>query len=123
MRDDFNLMRDLLDNQMVDPQQRPVGRVDGVTVLLRDGEPPRILALESGFPVLMRRLHPRLGAWASKVAARINPGVTVPCRIPMEAVRDVGLDVEVDVRHETTDLLNWERRLRDGIVRRIPGGN
>jgi hypothetical protein len=123
MRDAFNLMRDLLDNQMVDPEQRPVGRVDGVTALIRDGEPPRILSLESGFPVLMRRLHPRLGEWAFKLAARISQGVPVPCRISMDTVRDIGLDVEVDVRFETTDLLHWERRLREKIVRRIPGGN
>ncbi|MHC5935237.1 hypothetical protein [Nostoc sp.] len=43
-----------------------------------------------------------------------------PFRIPWSKVRDVGIDVEVDV--EATPALAYEKWLRDRIIARIPGG-
>ncbi|MBD1845553.1 hypothetical protein H6F89_19485 [Cyanobacteria bacterium FACHB-63] len=45
----MNLVRDVLDNQIVDRNQTKMGKVDGIVFELRDGQPPRLLYLESGF--------------------------------------------------------------------------
>ena len=45
-----------------------------------------------------------------------------PVRIPFSKVRDVGIDVEVDVEAEETPALAYEQWLRENIIKRIPGG-
>lgn len=56
----MDIIRDVLDNQLVDRHQRKMGRVDGIVVELQEGQPPRLAYLEVGFPVLARRIHPHL---------------------------------------------------------------
>ena len=36
----MDLARDLLDVQLIDPRQRPIGRVDGILLEVRPGQPP-----------------------------------------------------------------------------------
>ncbi|AUB38217.1 hypothetical protein COO91_04182 [Nostoc flagelliforme CCNUN1] len=45
-----------------------------------------------------------------------------PFQIPWSKVRDVGIDVEVEVEPEATPALEYEKWLRDRIIARIPGG-
>ena len=45
---DVDLVRDLLDKQLVDRRHEPMGRVDGVVLTFADGEQPRVTSLESG---------------------------------------------------------------------------
>ncbi len=111
----LDLVRDVLDTQMLDELRDPMGRVDGLVLELRDGAPPRLAFIEMGGVVLARRIHPRLGAWLARVR-----GVT-PFRIPWERVRNVGLDVEVDICRDDTPAMTIECWLRDHIVRHIPG--
>src|SRR5437762_7806215 len=66
----MDLVRDLLDAQLVDRQDRQIGRVDGVLLEVRDGEPPRVAAMEVGAITLARRLHPALGRWLRRFAIR-----------------------------------------------------
>lgn len=118
----MDLIRDVLDNQLVDRHQRKLGKVDGIVVELREGQPPRLAYLEIGVTTLARRLHPRLQAWAKAVLERWGAKQSQPCRIPWSKVRDVGIDVEVDVEAEHTSALAYEQWLREQVIRRIPGG-
>ena len=59
----MNLTRDILDQQVVDRAGQRLGKVDGVILELRDGEPPRVAAIEIGPVTLTRRIHPRLAEW------------------------------------------------------------
>src|SRR5579885_1538406 len=108
----MNLIRDVLDNQLVDPSQRRMGKVDGIIVQLEKNRPPRVVYLEAGTATKLRRFHARLGKWAE----RRWPAY----RIPWNKVRDVGVDIEVDVRAEDTPLLRFEKRARKFLLR-IPG--
>ena len=54
------MIRDVLDKQLVDRQQRKMGKVDGIVVELRDGKPPRLAYITVGATTLAQRLHPRL---------------------------------------------------------------
>lgn len=118
----MDLIRDVLDNQIVDRNQRKMGKVDGIVIELRDGEPPRLAYLEVGMPTLARRVHPRLQHWVAAVQRMWGAKQSEPFRIPFSKVRDVGIDVEVDLEAEETPALAYEQWLRENIIKQIPGG-
>lgn len=113
----MDVIRDVLDNQIVDRNQNKMGKVDGIVLEIGDDGPPRLAFLEVGSATLARRLNRRLGDW---LAARTRRWGT-PFRIPWSQVRDVGIDVEVDLDADETPALALERRLRERVVGRIPG--
>ena len=108
----MGLIRDVLDAELVDRNHRRLGKVDGIVAELRPGQPPQLKFIESGWPVKARRIHPRLGAWI----ARYCP----VHRIPWTKIRDIGVDIKVDVDGARSGMLSFERRLRR-ILLRIPG--
>jgi sporulation protein YlmC with PRC-barrel domain len=119
----MDVIRDVLDNQLVDRNQRKMGKVDGIVVELREGKPPRLAYLEVGLPVLARRLHPRLEHWITAIENKWGAKHSEPVRIPWSKVQDIGIDVDVNVEAEETAILAWEKWLREKVIKRIPGGN
>jgi hypothetical protein len=117
----IHLIHDVLDAQLLDRTQRKMGRVDGVVVELRDGEPPRVVELLVGGSVLAERIGGWMVALTGLVARalRIAPAVT---RIPFDAVRVIGSCVEVDVDAASTPAMRTESWLDEHIVCRVPGG-
>jgi sporulation protein YlmC with PRC-barrel domain len=118
----MDLVRDMLDKQLVDRKERRLGKVDGIVLSLAPGEPPKVAALEVGPLVLARRLSPRAERWTAALISRLGAPRDAHCRIPWSKVRDIGLDVEVDVPIEETMLHVWQRWLRRVFIGRIPGG-
>ncbi|MDF5710340.1 MAG: hypothetical protein PUP90_22390 [Nostoc sp. S4] len=119
----MNLIRDVLDNQLVDRNQREMGKVDGIIIQLRDGEPPRLAYIEIGMTTLARRIHPRLANWVGIIAQKWGAKQSQPLIIPWSKVLDVGIDVDVDLEAEATPALAYEKWLRDRIIKKIPGQN
>jgi sporulation protein YlmC with PRC-barrel domain len=119
----MDLIRDVLDNQIVDRHQRKMGKVDGIVVELRDNAPPRLAYIEIGMPTLARRIHPKLQQWTIALQTKWGAKLTKPYRIDWSKIRDVGIDVEVDVKAETTPALGYEQWLRDHLIGKIPGAN
>jgi hypothetical protein len=115
------MIRDVLDKQLVDRQQRKMGKVDGIVVELRDGKPPRLAYITVGATTLAQRLHPRLAQWLAALARQWGIGRGEPFRILWSQVRDIGIDVEVDLDVEQTPVLAWERWLSKHVIGRIPG--
>ena len=118
----MDIIRDVLDNQLVDRNQRKMGKVDGIVMELQDGQPPRLAYIEVGVTTLTKRLNPRLAGLVGAIAAKWGAKQSEPFRIPWSKVRDIGIDVEVDVEAEATPALGYEKWLRDRIIARIPGG-
>ncbi|MEH2405736.1 divalent metal cation transporter [Nostoc sp.] len=58
----------------------------------------------------------------ASIASKWGAKQSEPFRIPWSKVRDIGIDVEVDVEAEATPALDYEKWLRDHIIARIPGG-
>jgi hypothetical protein len=119
----IDVVRDVLDQQVLDQRQRKMGRVDGIIMELRDDAPPRLLALEVGGTTLAWRLHPRLGRWLSARRGRGAQTCGEAFRIPWTQLRDLGIDITVAVDAEQTPALAWERWLREQIISRIPGSS
>ena len=118
----MDLIRDVLDNQLVDRNQRKMGKVDGIVIELREEKLPRLTYLETGATALARRLHPRIQSWVAALERRWGQKEGKPYRIPWSKVRDIGIDVEVNVEAEQTPALAYELWLRDHVIRHIPGG-
>lgn len=118
----MDIIRDVLDNQLVDRNQRKLGKVDGIVIELRDHQPPRLAYIETGATTLARRLHPQLGRWINTLQSKWGAKQPESLRIPWSKIRDVGIDVEVDLEAEETTALAYEQWVREHIVKRIPGG-
>lgn len=120
----MDLVRDLLDKQLIDDKDDPMGKVDGVVLDLGDGTaPPRVVRVESGFPVLARRMHPRLEKLVRRLGRRFGIRRGRVYRIAMSKI--VELEEEVRVKGVDADRSaanKWENWLRTNIVQRIPGG-
>jgi hypothetical protein len=119
--DDIDLVRDLLDIRLQDRRRRTIGRVDGVLLEVRNGEPPRVAAMEVGVITLLRRMHPRLARWVRGAAVRWMPVPLTSVRLPLTLFRDVGVDIQLDVDAESDRrLLRVEKWLRRHVVQRVP---
>ena len=116
------LVRDVLDKQLLDRDGNPVGRADGVILMLgASTRPARVTQIEAGIMTLARRLHPRLADVCRALARKWGLRGGRPVRIPWAKVNSIGQDLKLDLSAEHSELLLWERWLRDHIVQRIPG--
>ena len=116
------LIHDVLDAQLLDRTQQKMGRVDGLVLELRDGEPPRVAELLVGGSIAAERV----GGWMMAIVRgccrvlRIEPAVS---RIPFDAVEAIGACVEVKVDARSTSAMRTERWLDEHFACRIPGGS
>jgi hypothetical protein len=116
----MHLVRDLLDNQVLDVQGRRMGKVDGIVLVLRQGRPPRVDAIELGMPTLLSRLSERLGRWTAHIEQRWGITDGRPVRIPLKKITGIGIDVRVDVDADRTTVYDWERWICRVLIERIP---
>jgi len=118
----MRMIRDVLDKQVVDRNQVKIGKIDGIVAQLRRGRPPRVAAVEIGSIALARRLGPLPGRWMAIVAAKLGgERHAKPHRVAWSKVRDIGLDIELDIDVHKTAICDWQDWLRDHIVGKIPG--
>jgi hypothetical protein len=119
--DKIHLIRDVLDNQLVDVKKRRMGKADGLVLVMRKDKPPRLAYIETGMSTLMHRLSARLGKFVERAGRRWGVRKGKPCRLAWAKVRHVGIDVELDVDADETSVLAWEKWLAKNLVGRIPG--
>jgi hypothetical protein len=117
----MNLIRDVLDKQLLDRQRRPIGRADGIIMEIRDDQAPRLSWLETGPVTAARRVSPRLARWVAAFTQRSGPHVDGAFRIPWSAIHSTGKDVQVEIDAQETPTFAWEQWVRDRIIQRIPG--
>jgi sporulation protein YlmC with PRC-barrel domain len=121
MSDDLELARDILDKQVVDREETKMGRVDGLVLELREGQPPRVDHIEMGSSVLARRLHPRIERWVDALRRRIGVQKTGRYRVPWSEVQEItSYHIRLDVEAVDTPTFTWERWLRDHVIDHIP---
>lgn len=115
----MHIAGEVLDNQICDTRGEKVGKVDGLVLELREGQPPRLAYLELGSATLARRLGRRWERWAVAISRRLR--IRRPrYRIPIERVTEFGLDVVVDDDLARSPARAWERWLRTHVIGRIP---
>jgi sporulation protein YlmC with PRC-barrel domain len=118
----MDVVRDLLDEQVVDRNGRDMGRVDSVVLEVGDGRAPRVVAIEIGAAVLAARVRPIFGRWmaALEVACGVGDGTAV--RIAFEDVIAVADHVKVDRSVGESGTATIEQRLR-ALLSRLPGSS
>ena len=118
----MELIRDILDKQVVDRNETKIGKVDGIVLEVREGKPPRVVAVELGAVALAHRLGPRLGRLASALAVAMSGEEhRDPHRIDWRLVRDIGVDLEFDIDVKQTRIFAWQDWLARHVIGRIPG--
>ena len=94
--------------------------VDGLVLEMREGGPPRVTHILVGGVTLARRLSRPIRWMALWFARRYGLRGGEPYRIPWSAVRDVGVNITVDLDARDTPAHYWEERA-GRLVRRVPG--
>lgn len=117
----MELVRNVLDKQVLDEEGCRIGKVDGIVVALRKGRAPRVIALELGVATLAGRIQAGFGDWVYRIEQRWGLTNSEPARIRFEHIVKTGIDVTVNIAVRRTGALKWENWLRDRIVSRIPG--
>jgi hypothetical protein len=111
----------LLDNQIVDCDRLPIGRVDDLVIEVGGGG-ARVTALLTGSEALGGRIGGRLGETMERVSARLRPRAEPagPPAVPVQTIGEVGslieLDVTLDELPQVAGLERWLAR----YVERLP---
>jgi sporulation protein YlmC with PRC-barrel domain len=117
----MDLVRDVLDAQIVDRKGKRTGKVDGLVVLLRKDRPPKVVFIETGAVTLARRVSQRLAAWMMRRSKSSSVLWRAPCRVPWSRVRKVGVEIRLDVGSKETAASVLNDWLKRHIVGHIPG--
>jgi hypothetical protein len=117
-----DLIHDLLDKPVIDRNGRPMGRVDGIVVELRDDGPPLVSAIEIGPAVLAHRILPALGRWVAGLEMAFGVAEGRPLRIPFGDILGIADHIKVDRAIGETSAATVDRAVRS-IVSRIPGSS
>lgn len=118
----MNLVRDLLDQKVVDRNGREMGRVDSVVLEIREGASPRVAALELGPAVLAYRVRPIFGRWIAALEHGFGIAEGRPLRIPFGDLLEIADHVKVDVAVGDTAAATVEQALRAWVAA-IPGSS
>ena len=117
----MDLIRDVLDQLVVDRNGRIMGRVDGIVAAQQPRQMPRCAAILIGPAVLGDRLHPILGRCVRRVERWFGLDEGRPVRIPVSAIERIDTRVHVSLAIGETAVAAVEGRLRRWIGR-LPGG-
>jgi len=118
----MDLVRDVLDQKLLDREDCEMGRVDGLVIQFGEHSQPRITHIQIGGTTAWRRLHPAFAMLSARLARMWGPKRKEPVRIPWSRVISVGRDVKLDVRVRETGAIDWEIWIARHIIERIPGG-
>lgn len=113
----------LLDNQVVDRNRLPIGRVDDLEIEVEDGR-PRVTEIVTGSQALGNRVGGFLGRWMSSASARLRSAGQGegPPRIDLAAVEEIEPLIELNVeKDDLPEVAGLERWLAAGFVGRLPG--
>src|SRR5215212_9904964 len=116
----MDLVRDLLDKNVVDRNGREMGRVDSIVLVVGTEKPPCVSAIEVGPAVLADRIGPALGRWVSGLERALGVDEGRPLRIPFAQILDARDHVKVDLAFSETSAATVEQRLRRWVSS-IPG--
>jgi sporulation protein YlmC with PRC-barrel domain len=114
-------VRQILDNPVVDRHGQQMGRVDGLTIVQRQGEPPRLSELLMGPSALGYRLHPIAGRWIAALEKALGIDRNGPIRVDFEHVIAIADNVTIDQTVGEAGAGVVEHRLRAWLAK-IPGG-
>lgn len=115
------LVRDVLDQPIVGPDEQPCGTVDGVVLELAADGTLHVAAIEQGAVTLAHRISHGLGRAVQAIAKRIGPRAGEVVRIPFGHVWGVGTRVLIAGGVDRDKLVAAEDWARENVIAQIPG--
>lgn len=116
MKEKLQLMRDIVDCQLLDTDGERITKVAGVEAERCSEGSPVLSAILVGPEPLARRIGPRTG----RLVHRITGGRRT-VRIPWAHVENAGPDIKLNVPASATGATHAEDWVRERIIGRIPG--
>lgn len=117
----MNLARDVLDKKLLDREEEPMGRVDGLIMHVGERSQPRITHIAVGGSTLWEQVHPAFGRLSRRMSRWWGPKRDKEVRIPWSRVKTVGRDIKLDVEGKDTGAIDWEVWIAHHIIEHIPG--
>jgi hypothetical protein len=122
MSREISLRIALLDNQVVDCNRLPIGRIDDLEIEVGDG-PPRVTKIVTGSEALGGRIGGIIGRWMAAASARLRSPAQeegAP-RIEIDAVEEIEPLIELKVgKDDLPEVAGLERWLATHFVGRLP---
>jgi len=116
----LKVVGDVLDKPVIDRSGRPLGRADGITMWVLDGEPARLDAVVMGPVALAQRVSHKLARWVETLARRFGAAGSPPVALPFTRIEVKPLHLEADVAAADTGLVALEQRLQRWLAH-LPG--
>ncbi len=113
----MDIVRQVLDQQVVDRNGREMGRVDGILLELEPNEPPRVAALLIGPSALGHRVHPLLGRLIAGVERSVGIDRDRPAEIDVTHIAQINDKVHLRTTVGSTEVDAIERRVRRWVLR------
>jgi sporulation protein YlmC with PRC-barrel domain len=120
MKTHYHVVRELLDNQLVDTDKRNLGKIDGIALHVAHGKQPRVTHLESGALILAGRLGPRWERFVAFMTRHFGVRKNPVFRVPWSKVTKTGIDIYIDIDGVKSDAFAWEHWLDDHLIGRLP---
>lgn len=117
----MHVVREVLDKELLDREDKPMGRVDGLILHVGKESQPRITHIVVGGPTLWNRVHPALGRLSHRLNGWWGPKNPDAVRIPWSRVRVVGRDIKLAIKATDSGAVEWELWIAQHIIQRIPG--
>jgi sporulation protein YlmC with PRC-barrel domain len=117
----MHLIRDVLDKGLLDSEEVPMGRVDGLIMHVGERSQPRITHIVVGGATLWGRVHPAFGRLSRRMSKWWGPKPEKEVRIPWSRVKTIGRDIKLDVQAKSTGAIDWELWVAHHVIERIPG--
>jgi hypothetical protein len=116
----LDVIGDVLDKPVLDRDGRPLGRVDGITVTLVEGQPPRLDSALVGPVALAGRVSPSAERLVSAVRRMLRLPGEGTLALPFTHLEIKHQQLDADVSAAATGLLALEQRLQRWLAK-IPG--
>jgi sporulation protein YlmC with PRC-barrel domain len=117
----MDLVRDVLDKQLLDREDEEMGRVDGLVMHVGEKSQPRITHILIGGTTLWARMGSPFVRLAKNIAQVWGPKRREAARIPWSRVETIGRHIKLDVEAKETGATAWEVWIARHIIERIPG--
>lgn len=117
----MHVVRDVLDKELLDREDKPMGRVDGLILHAGKESQPRITHIAIGGPTPWDRVHPVFGRLSRRLNSWWGPKRPDAVRIPWSRVEIVGRDIKLDIKATDSGAIDWELWIARHIIQRIPG--
>ena len=116
----MDVVRDVLDKNVVDRNGREMGRVDGIVLEQAPGEPPRLGAILIGPTVVASRVHSSLERIVRSVERWLGVEAMRPISVAWSEIDDIDRRVRLRLAIGDTTAAEVEKRLRRWLLR-LPG--